>query len=508
MASPQIRNQGTLGGNLAQDTRCWYYRDGWNCYRAGGNICYADTPTAMNREHCILGASRCVAVNPSDTAPALVALDAQMDIRSSAGMRSVPAEQFFVGPDVDIMRMTVLEPNDLLAAVRVPGTWAGARFYFEKSRDRQVWDFALASVASAARITNGVVEDIRIAVNGVAPTPLRLRAAEDAVRGRQLTDEVAAQAGEAAIGGVRPLAHNGYKVALLRNLVTRSVPGRRGVGWNSSSGAPIPGGRRCSCASPGTSSTWRSGPGLRSSRSISSTRSSGCRGWPAPTAREPSRRAAANVPARITRHTAAARYFHWVMAASMIALLITGFFPIVGIQFPWLTIHWVAGVLLTVSIVYHMVHATFFLDFWSIWILPSDLAEAWNRIRRQAGQQTAPIRKHGKYPLDHKLYHLAVTLAGLAVIGTGIVLMLRIDSVFWPRNAYFLADETWGLMYVIHGLGGVLFVTLTLTHVYFAVRPDKFWLTKSMLLGYVDRDRYLEHHDPERWVVSRESNKG
>ncbi len=225
VASPQIRNQGTLGGNLVQDTRCWYYRDGWNCYRAGGNICYADTPTAMNREHCILGASRCVAVNPSDTAPALVALDAEMDIRSSAGTRSVSAENFFVGPDVDIMRMTVLEPGDLLAAVRVPATWAGARFYFEKSRDRAVWDFALASVASAARITNGVVEDIRIAVNGVAPTPLRLQAAEDAVRGRQLTDEVAAQAGEAATAGVRPLAHNGYKVALLRNLVTRSVRG-------------------------------------------------------------------------------------------------------------------------------------------------------------------------------------------------------------------------------------------------------------------------------------------
>ena len=217
---------------------------------------------------------------------------------------------------------------------------------------------------------------------------------------------------------------------------------------------------------------------------------------------------AANVPARITRHTAAARYFHWVTAASMIALLVTGFFPIVGIQFPWLTIHWVAGLLLTVSIVYHMLHATFFLDFWSIWILPSDLAEAWNRIRRQAGQQTPPIRKHGKYPLDHKLYHLAVTLAGLGVIGTGLVMMLRIDAMFWPRNAYLLADETWGLMYVIHGLGGVLFVTLTLTHVYFAIRPEKFWLTKSMILGYVDRDRYLEHHDPERWVVSQESNKG
>ena len=226
VASPQIRNQGTLGGNLAQDTRCWYLPRRLELLPApGGNICYADTPTAMNREHCILGASRCVAVNPSDTAPALVALDAEMDIRSSAGTRSVAAEEFFVGPGVDIMRMTVLEPGDLLAAIRVPPTWAGARFYFEKSRDRAVWDFALASVASAARITNGVIEDIRIAVNGVAPTPLRLRAAEDAVRGRQLTDEVAAQAGEAAIRGVRPLAHNGYKVALLRNLVTRSIRG-------------------------------------------------------------------------------------------------------------------------------------------------------------------------------------------------------------------------------------------------------------------------------------------
>ena len=225
VASPQIRNQGTLGGNLAQDTRCWYYRDGWNCYRAGGNICYADTPTAMNREHCILGASRCVAVNPSDTAPALVALEAEMDIRSSAGMRSVTAEEFFVGPDVDIMRMTALEPGDLLAAIRVPPAWAGARFYFEKSRDRAVWDFALASVASAARIVNGAIEDIRIAVNGVAPTPLRLRATEDAVRGRPLTEEAAAQAGAAAVRGVRALAHNGYKVALLRNLVARAVRG-------------------------------------------------------------------------------------------------------------------------------------------------------------------------------------------------------------------------------------------------------------------------------------------
>jgi len=225
VASPQIRNQGTLGGNLSQDTRCWYYRDGWNCYRAGGNICYADTPTAMNREHCVLGASRCVAVNPSDTAPALIALDAQMVVRNGGGERVVNASDFFVGPAVDIERMTILEPGDLLTAVRLPSTWAGAQFYFEKSRDRQVWDFALGSVASAAKITGGVIEDIRVVVNGMAPTPLRLTAVEDAVRGQQVTDQTAEQAGQIAIRGVKPLAHNGYKVSLLKNLVARSIRG-------------------------------------------------------------------------------------------------------------------------------------------------------------------------------------------------------------------------------------------------------------------------------------------
>lgn len=224
-ASPQIQNQGTLGGNVGQDTRCWYYRDGWSCYRAGGNICYADTPTAMNREHAILGASRCVAVNPSDTAPVLVALDAEMVVRNSGGERVIPAQDFFIGPAVDIMRMTVLQPGDILTSIRIPSTWAGSRFYFEKARDRAVWDFPLANVASAAKVNNGTIEDIRIVANGVAPYPVRFIAAEDAVRGREVNEETAAQAGDIAINGVRPLAHNGYKVTLLRNLVMRSVRG-------------------------------------------------------------------------------------------------------------------------------------------------------------------------------------------------------------------------------------------------------------------------------------------
>ena len=148
-ASPQIRNQGTIGGNVSQDTRCWYYRSGWSCYRAGGNICYADTPEAINREHAILGADRCVAVNPSDTAPALIALGASMVVRSANGERVVDAEDYFVGPGTDITRMNVLQPGELLTAIRLPGDWAGSKFYFEKVRDRQVWDFALVSVASA-----------------------------------------------------------------------------------------------------------------------------------------------------------------------------------------------------------------------------------------------------------------------------------------------------------------------------------------------------------------------
>src|SRR6478609_2449680 len=184
VASPQIRNQGTIGGNVSQDTRCWYYRGGWTCYRAGGNICYADTPTALNREHAIFDADRCVAVNPSDTAPALIALDAKMVIRSKSGERVVDAEDYFLGPDIDITRMNVIKPNELLVAVRIPSTWAGAQFYFEKVRDRNVWDFPLLNVASAMVVSNGSIERMRIAVNGAAARPLRLKVVEDAVRGK------------------------------------------------------------------------------------------------------------------------------------------------------------------------------------------------------------------------------------------------------------------------------------------------------------------------------------
>jgi xanthine dehydrogenase YagS FAD-binding subunit len=227
VASPQIRNQGTLGGNVTQDTRCWYYRAGWSCYRAGGNICYADTPTAINREHAILEADRCVAVNPSDTAPALVALDAQMVIQSASGVRVVNAEDYFIGPSVDITRMTVLAPGELLTAIRIPSTWAGAQFYFEKVRDRNVWDFPLLNVASAARLSGGNIQSIRIVVNAAAARPLRLHAVEEAIVGKPRSEQTAELAGQIAIRGAQELRYNGYKIPLMRNLVKRAIRGDR-----------------------------------------------------------------------------------------------------------------------------------------------------------------------------------------------------------------------------------------------------------------------------------------
>ncbi len=225
VASPQIRNQGTIGGNVSQDTRCWYYRGGWPCYRAGGNICYADTPEGRNREHAILYAERCVAVNPSDSAPALIALDAKFVIRTPKGERVVDAEDYFIGPDIDITRLHILQPGDLLTAIRIPSTWGGAQFYFEKVRDRNVWDFPLLNVASATVTSGDNIERIRIAVNGAAARPLRLKAVEDAVRGKPRSAATGEIAGRLAVQGAVPLQFNAYKIPLMRNLVKRAVVG-------------------------------------------------------------------------------------------------------------------------------------------------------------------------------------------------------------------------------------------------------------------------------------------
>ncbi|MBT3427464.1 MAG: xanthine dehydrogenase family protein subunit M [Gammaproteobacteria bacterium] len=223
VASPQIRNVSTIGGNLCQDARCWYYRAGLDCYRAGGKKCYADTPEGMNREHCLFAADRCVAVSPSDTAPALVALDATCLIHGPEGQRSVKAEDFFIGPAVDIERMTVLEENEILTAIQIPDRWAGANFYFEKVADRNTWDFALVNVACAMRLNNGTIEDVRIACSGVECVPKRLTVVESVVKGSPVDDEIAALAGKSAIRGATPLNYNHFKIPLLENLVKRAI---------------------------------------------------------------------------------------------------------------------------------------------------------------------------------------------------------------------------------------------------------------------------------------------
>jgi xanthine dehydrogenase YagS FAD-binding subunit len=223
VASPQIRNTGSIGGNLAQDARCWYYRYGLPCYRAGGNTCFADTPEGVNREHALFDTDRCVAVSPSDTAPALVALDAKMVIRSSKGERVASAEEFFIGPKTDITRLTSLKPEEILTAVRIPNSWAGARFYFEKVADRDTWDFALVNVAAAIVVNNGVVERSRIACGGVSAVPRRLTVVEEVIQGKPAEEATAKLAGQSAVRGAKPLNYNQFKIPLMANLVTRAV---------------------------------------------------------------------------------------------------------------------------------------------------------------------------------------------------------------------------------------------------------------------------------------------
>ena len=223
VASPQIRNQGTLGGNASQDARCLYYRYGLPCYRAGGNTCFADTPEGVNREHALFESDRCVAVSPSDTAPALVALDAKFVIKSAKGERVIGTEEFFIGPKIDITRMTSMTHDEILTGIRIPNTWAGAHFYFEKVADRNTWDFPLVNVAAAMSVKNGVIENCRIACGGVSAVPRRLTAVEGIVKGKPPGEDIAKLAGQSATRGASPLNYNQFKIPLMANLVTRAV---------------------------------------------------------------------------------------------------------------------------------------------------------------------------------------------------------------------------------------------------------------------------------------------
>jgi cytochrome b subunit of formate dehydrogenase len=170
------------------------------------------------------------------------------------------------------------------------------------------------------------------------------------------------------------------------------------------------------------------------------------------------------------------------------------------VQFAWVQWHWIAGIVLTCSILFHIIHASFWLDFWSIWPDKTDMDDAMKRFHRATGKAAPPPRRFPKYPLENKMYHAVIVLAGLSVMITGVFMMSRVRTPFFTRNPYLFGDMTWGMMYVLHGLAGVGLIALITVHIYFAVRPEKLVITKSMVFGSMDKDYYLKHHDPTRWV--------
>jgi xanthine dehydrogenase YagS FAD-binding subunit len=219
VATPQIRNVGTIGGNLLQDSRCPYYRGPWYCYRAGGIQC--DARHGVNQEHAILGGNRCYTVSPSDTAPALIALGAMATIHGPAS-RQVPVEDLFVPPAENITIMHRVTQGQILSEITVP-IQTGVRSTFIKHAMRNSWDFAIASVAVALRLDAGLARDARIVVGGVAPIPWRSQEAERAIEGNRLDRTTIEAAAQASVAGARPLAQNEYKVAIVKKLVRTAL---------------------------------------------------------------------------------------------------------------------------------------------------------------------------------------------------------------------------------------------------------------------------------------------
>lgn len=210
-----------------------------------------------------------------------------------------------------------------------------------------------------------------------------------------------------------------------------------------------------------------------------------------------------DLPDRIVRHSRSARAFHWLMSLTMLLLLITAFVPVIGIRFPWVTLHWAAGIGLLVTVVYHIVHAWGWQDMRAMWIGNDDIDAGRLNVRRFFKRSGPPAPKAGKYPVDHKLYHNTIAVVSVAAIVTGLLMMFRVDTPFWTRNPYILSDATWGIVYVVHGVSGVALIAMVMAHIYFAVRPEKWWITRSMIAGWIRRDEFLAHHDPNKWVIDR-----
>jgi formate dehydrogenase subunit gamma len=219
--------------------------------------------------------------------------------------------------------------------------------------------------------------------------------------------------------------------------------------------------------------------------------------------------AAAGIPERVARHSLAARIFHWTMSAAMLTLLVTAFVPVMGLEIPaWVTIHWIAGVALILTIIYHIIHSIGWQDFWSMMSFGPSFFKEGIAQTKHVMSSSAPEPKGGKYPFDHRMYHHSVILASMAAIVTGVIMMMRIDTPFFERNPYLLPDDQAGIVFAIHGVAGVAFILLIASHIYFALRPDKRWLFWSMIRGWVSRDVYLEHFDPAKWPAKPQEVSG
>ena len=226
-ATPQIRNVGTLAGNLCQRPWCWYYRQNFPCYKHGGNRCFSRT--GENQFNAIFGGGPSYIVHPSDTAPALVALEARFRLVGPGGERVVPAGEFFTLPRVDVARENVLESNEILADVTVPAA-SGLRSTYGKVLDREAWTHAVVSVALALQMDGDRVRRAGVVLGGVAPIPWRVAPVEELLAGQQVTEALAAEAGRLAVDGARPLSKNRYKIPLVENLVRRTLLSLGGSG--------------------------------------------------------------------------------------------------------------------------------------------------------------------------------------------------------------------------------------------------------------------------------------
>lgn len=198
---------------------------------------------------------------------------------------------------------------------------------------------------------------------------------------------------------------------------------------------------------------------------------------------------------RIQRHKLVDRVYHWVMAIAVLILMATAFLPIIGWKFPWLDLHWITGLVLTAAILFHIIRALFWQNFWSMVVDGEDL----RNVARGVG-----AGRPGKYNIAQELYHLAVAVLILGVIGSGLLMLRKIDTPFWQRNPYWFDDKGWGVIYVIHDLVAMSLITMVMIHIYFAIRPDERHLTRSMFRGWITAKEYKDHYDPKRWQAKEE----